>query len=284
MDLLRIAMSISSDLDDSKGQSRTAGIIEFKRDTGPLRRDLRAPGFQWSSNSLRTLAQILWNAQRAHNHSLATLRLFSKVPSSSLSPDGLLGGLGYIQSIKDMRTNLASAVEALSTFNDTVQDEISANHWKKSSVDAETSAVMQDVSNMRDNPEQYVEQEYKEEISPIMEQSNPSSEELNPIVESDTDSGGFTRESVLYPKRAFKASNSLPSGITETPVMNARGPGAGNEAGNYNSQSDMWPSDDPTGDCAFSGPQNSISIYDYSGLPQSNPSANDGDRTRFKNR
>lgn len=280
MDLLKIANSICLNPDTDSASSRTAGVIEFKRDTGPLRRDLRSPGYQWSSESLKNLAKILWNAQRAHNHTIAALRLFSKVPSSSLSPDGLLGGLGYIQSIKDMRSNLAATIESLSSFNDTIQDEISANHWKSSS-DDEVSAIMQDVSVMKSDPEQFSEKEYEEEISPIMEQSNPDSEEMNPIL-LENERKAFSRDSVIRPSRAFRASDSLPHGTTFTPIMDTRGPGGGNEAGNYNPQSDMWPSDDPNGDYLFSGPQDSISLYDYSGFPQAISNPTDGDRSSYK--
>src|SRR5271169_2011957 len=118
----------------SIGKLRTAGAIEFIKDKGPVRRDVRVEDFSWSPESLGELAKILWASQRAHSYAMAAFRLFSKIPSSQISPDGLLGGRGYIQNIKEMRTSLAQAAEVLSSFTDTVDDEINAPHWKSANV------------------------------------------------------------------------------------------------------------------------------------------------------
>lgn len=160
------------------GFSRTAGRVEFVKDQGPVRRDVRVKGYEWSPDSLRDLAKILWSAQRAHSYAMAALRIFSKMPSSDFSPDGLLGGRGYIQSIKDMRSGLAGAVEELSTFTDTVHDEINADHWSPVEEKADIDGIMEDVGDVKENPEEFVEEEFEDE-----EMSNPVAE--NPEVESD---------------------------------------------------------------------------------------------------
>ncbi len=274
---------------------RTSVFIEFKPDTGPLRREIRAPGFEWSSDSLKTLAKVLWSAQRAHSYSMTALRLFSRLPSSSLSPDGLLGGRGYIQNIKDMRTNLSSAVEAMSSFNDTIQDEINGEHWSTSAraQDGEVEEVMEDVAEIRHDPDVFVEEEYETDIEEEMEGSNPTSEDLNPIApepepaaspweQAQAQTAGFSTRSIVRPRRAFRASAGLPTGTTPTPVMDERGPAGGNEAGNYNPESDMYPSDDPTGNGAFSGTNESVPSYDYSGFPTAPVNPLQGDRSTVR--
>jgi len=301
MDLSKIAERIAADSSletEVSGVVRTAGVIEFKRDTGPLRREIRAPGFQWSSDSLKTLAKVLWSAQRAHSYSISAFRLFSKLPSSSLSPDGLLGGRGYIQNIKDMRTNLAAAVEAMSSFNDTVQDEINADHWRapEEPVDPETIEVMEDVAEIRQDPDAFVEDEYETDIEEELEGANPAAEELNPAApdpepamtpfeqqsHGDQMASGFTLPSVINPKRAFRASSGLPDGLTPAPDATERGPGAGNDAGNFNPVSEMWPSDDPTGNKTFPGTNETVPLYDYSGFPQTPVDSTKGDRSKLR--
>lgn len=172
----------------------TAGKIEFIRDQGPLRRDIRAPGYEWSAESLKVLAKILWSAQRAHSFAMGAFRLFSKMPSSDFSPDGMLGGRGYIQNIKDMRANLSNSVEILSSFTDTVQDEISADHWNPSGEDeTEINEIVEDVESMKSNPESFVESEYDASITDELPDeeseeepvSNPDADEFNPVLESD---------------------------------------------------------------------------------------------------
>ena len=159
------------------GHVRTAGTIEFKKDTGPVRRDLRAQGFKWEPEALRNLAKILWATQRAHSYAIASLRLFSKMPSSQFSPDGLLGGRGYIQSIKEMRSELGQSVEILSSFTDTIHDEVNAEHWANSS-DTKTDEIVQDAQEVKSNPEQFVQEEFPEDEA----FQNPDAEDMNPQV------------------------------------------------------------------------------------------------------
>jgi len=55
---------------------------------------------------------------------------FAKAKSTDISPDGYLGGKGYIQKIVDMRKQFMNMIEALSSISDTIHDELSAEHWK----------------------------------------------------------------------------------------------------------------------------------------------------------
>ena len=158
MNLERIAQRVAN-----PGRIRTGGTIEFKKDQGPVRRDVRVKEFEWSSESLRDLAKILWAGQRAHSYAMAALRIFSKMPSSEFSPDGLLGGRGYIQSVKDMRSSLANTVELLSSFTDTVHDEVNADHWAASEKKAGIEGIVSDAENVKSNPESFVEKEFEDE-------------------------------------------------------------------------------------------------------------------------
>lgn len=190
--LERIAAKIVS---GRPGWMRTAGKIEFVKDTGPLRRDIRVNGFEWSPDAHRDLAKILWAAQRAHSYAMAAYRLFSKMPSSQFSPDGLLGGRGYIQSVKDMRNGLSAAVETLSAFTDTLHDEVNASHWAGSS--EEVDDLIEGAENVKRNPEAFVESEYREESGddgfnePIR---NPDPDDYNPHVENEESEDGGSED------------------------------------------------------------------------------------------
>ena len=214
--LHRIAMKMAN----LSFKTRTAGLIEFKKDAGPVRRDLRAQGFKWEPEALRNLAKILWATQRAHSYAIASLRLFSKMPSSQFSPDGLLGGRGYIQSIKEMRSELGQSVEILSSFTDTVHDEINAEHWASSS-DEKTEEIVQDAKEVKSNPEQFVQEEFPEDEA----FQNPEAEDLNPQVlkpereeseESESDEPGSQQSQVaakveIKKKKKDEPASQLPS-------------------------------------------------------------------------
>lgn len=187
------------------GRVRTAGRIEFVRDQGPLRRDLRVQGFQWDPEIHRNLAKTLWAVERSHSYGMAALRLFSKMSSSEFSPDGLLGGRGYIQKVKDMRAGLSQAVEVLSSFADTMHDEVNADHWRSAmQQDPTTEQIVAEAEKA--NPGPYVEQQFQQEVpsaedgleyanpspggdgsSDELEFANPSPDDFNPFVSGEDD-------------------------------------------------------------------------------------------------
>jgi hypothetical protein len=213
---------IASRVANTNGQIRTAGKIEFVKDSGPVRRDIRVEGYEWSPESLRSLAKILWASQRAHSYAMAAFRIFSKMPSAQFSPDGLMGGRGYIQSIKDLRSNLASSVEVLSSFTDTIHDEINADHWRTAGESKEVSEAVGDAENVKANPEKFVESEYSEEVI-----ENPDPDDFNPDFESgeeeeseEEDEGGFAQTSSKKEKPSSKqkkkqSQSALPTDESE---------------------------------------------------------------------
>jgi hypothetical protein len=166
----------------ARGQIRTAGRIEFIRDQGPVRRDIRVKGYEWSSDALRNLAKILWAVERSHSYGIAALRLFSRMPASEFSPDGLLGGRGYIQPVKEMRAKLGQSIELVSEFADTVHDEINASHWAGAGGEPEVQEIIQDVEAVKARPEEFVQEQFQQEVpgEEFNEVINP--EAINPTV------------------------------------------------------------------------------------------------------
>jgi hypothetical protein len=197
--LRQIAVRVASYSYAGKGKIRTSGKIEFVKDTGPIRRDIRVQDFQWTPDALRELSKILWASQRAHSYSMAAFRLFSKIPSSEISPDGMLGGRGYIQNIKDMRTSISQAAEVLSAFTDTIDDEIKGPHWQ-STPEGESQELLQQTEEVKENPAGFVQEEFQEENpEEIFDEpvENPNAEDLNPHIENTSvgDNDGWGEES-----------------------------------------------------------------------------------------
>lgn len=176
----------------NRGKMIQAGTIEFKKDQGPIRRDIRSEGFIWSGEALRNLTKILWATQRAHSYGMTALRLFSRMPSSDFSPDGLLGGRGYIQEVKTMRSDLSKAVEAMSSFTDTLHDEVNGDHWVVSE-DPVAQDLMESVDRVKSDPDQYVENEMESEVPIVGDEDdlplNPSPEEMNPALDDESVGG-----------------------------------------------------------------------------------------------
>jgi len=60
---------------------------------------------------------------------------FNGCKSSEISPDGKLGGKGYIQPIKSIRTSMAECINMMSDLIDTFHDEVNSPYWKKTTVE-----------------------------------------------------------------------------------------------------------------------------------------------------
>ena len=164
---------------DSK-RVKTAGEVRFIKDrggdkenwayadTGPSQRDLNVE-FNFNPNKLKPLAKCLRSALMALGHTQSAYHEFAKIKSAVLSPDGNLGGKGYIQEIRAMRRQFMNCSEALSALTDTLYDEINAPHlaMENPAVDREredVKEIMEDVEEIRENPEQVAEEQEQEQF------------------------------------------------------------------------------------------------------------------------
>lgn len=164
-----------------RGRTKTAGEVIFKKDRGddanswayndnaPSARTI--PGdFNYSPRHQTPLVKILRATLAALGHTLSGYNYFAKVKSARVSPDGNLGGRGYIQKIQDMRKQYMNCVEALSSLSDTIYDEVNAPHWAVVSRQedeeerAGVRALIEDAEEIRKDPQEWADQEMKEEF------------------------------------------------------------------------------------------------------------------------
>ena len=161
------------------GTIRTAGEVRFIKDRGgdknewawgthgPMQREIGE--FQFRQSLLKPLSATLRAALMAMGHAISANNTFAKIKSADISPDGALGGKGYIQKIADIRRAFMNVVEALSAVSDTLYDEIKAPHWHPDAVDGgrrertEVQNILEDVEQVREDPEGWAEEEEEEE-------------------------------------------------------------------------------------------------------------------------
>lgn len=164
------------------GMKRTAGEIRFVKDqsgkdNGPnwaypgykphLERKIKSD-FLFNAKELEPLSKALRSGLMALGHVTSCYNTFVKIKSRNISPDGNLGGLGYIMEIPNIRKNLMNCIEALSGITDCMYDEILAPHWNR---DEDTLTprdrenvvkVVNQIKEIHSDPEEYAEQEEKE--------------------------------------------------------------------------------------------------------------------------
>lgn len=158
---------------------RTAGEVRFIKDksndanqwawndSGPQERKL-APDFAFDPKNTKPLARVLRSTAAAMGHALSAYNVFTKVKSADVSPDGSLGGKGYIQRIPEMRRAYMNVVEALSALSDTLYDEIRAPHWAAVSRQEnpkdreEVEQIVEDALEIKEDPEGWAEEQEEE--------------------------------------------------------------------------------------------------------------------------
>jgi hypothetical protein len=161
--------------------AKTAGEVRFIKDRGgdksewawatpgPSQREI-GEDFTFKPKYLKPLTLTLRATLMAMGHAISAQNTFAKVKSADVSPDGSLGGKGYIQKISDMRRQYMNVVEALSALSDTIHDELKAPHWHPEAVHGgprereEVQEIMQDAEQIRQNPEGWAAEEEAEGV------------------------------------------------------------------------------------------------------------------------
>lgn len=163
--------------------AKTAGEVRFIKDRGgdkgewawntpgPSQREIDED-YKFNAKNLKPIALTLRATLMALGHATSGHSMFVKLKSSEVSPDGNLGGKGYIQKITDMRRQFMNAVEALSSISDTLYDEVNAPHWHPASETGgprerdEVKTIIDDAEEVRSNPEAWAEKEEQEMDAP----------------------------------------------------------------------------------------------------------------------
>lgn len=145
---------------------RVAGAVPKSPKVGPVDNEVgghikRAipQNYDYDPKALKPLARMLWALSVSLGHAMTAHRQFVKLKSATISPDGLVGGRGYVMSVKDVRKALHDACEAISAVSDTIHDELHAPHWKPKLAELEKNDVesverlVGDAERIMDDPE-----------------------------------------------------------------------------------------------------------------------------------
>jgi hypothetical protein len=113
-----------------------------KQAAAGLRREI-SDDFKYDKKKLKHLHRILHNVNIAVGTLGSALSEFSRVKGPAISPDGLLGGLGYIMPIKNVKEVITTSVHSLSEIADSLADELTNPHWNAED-DKETKEVLKE--------------------------------------------------------------------------------------------------------------------------------------------
>jgi hypothetical protein len=219
--------------------------------------------------SLKPMATALWATSVSLGHALTAYRHLSRLKSATISPDGMLGGRGYVMGIADVRKKLYAACEALSGITDTLHDEITAPHWKPR------------LAELDDNDAEDIEK-FVEKSQDILEDPEEQADEEAEEIEGLNDRGKRPSKSKAPPGE--ESASKIPGGGSSA-VQDAEPIIRTKEASSYSYGRTANSSIDPG---ALSGPrvehldrdmqQDPELVEDDWGLPGSNDEFEDTER------
>ena len=154
-------------------RNKVAGEVRFVKDkseggqwawadTGASERKI-PPDYNYNPKKRKALAQVLRSTSASLGHALSAYSTFTKIKSADVSPDGCLGGKGYVFKIPEMRKAFMNAVEAFSALSDTLYDEVSAPHWsavsrqESAEEKAEIEQIVSEAEEIREDPQEWAE-------------------------------------------------------------------------------------------------------------------------------
>lgn len=142
-------------------RKRLTDYPEILKTAATVRREI-PDDYKYNKSKLKHLKHILHNANVALGTLTSILNEFSKVKGPDISPDGLLGGIGYIIPIKDIKQSINGAVHNLSDIADCIADELTNPKWN-----GEEDKEIKKLIKEKDEAVEKVEEEMEEsEMTP----------------------------------------------------------------------------------------------------------------------
>jgi len=143
---------------DQLGMVRTAaseGKSKSKSKETPVR-DLS--GFEYDTSKAKYLKRALHNINVSLGTLLAATKDLALLRGSDVTPDGMLGGRGFVMPFREMKTRLTEAVSSLSDVTDTISDELTNPKWglgnkEKAKVKKEKAEIEETVDDLEDTAE-----------------------------------------------------------------------------------------------------------------------------------
>jgi hypothetical protein len=166
---------------------RSAEKKKDNRARGEMQRNIE--GFDYDPSKATVLKKALHNINVSLGTMISAMKDLSILRGSDITPDGMLGGRGFIMPFRELKAKLSTAITELSDVTDTLADELTNPKWGLS--DAEKKKVKQDTENL-DEEVQNVEEEVvpsgdTEEGTPDAENTDlppevdkPNLDEINP--------------------------------------------------------------------------------------------------------
>jgi len=119
--------------------------------------------FKYNKKKLKHLQRVLHNVNVSLGTLVSALAEISRVKGRDISPDGLLGGLGYILPLHEVKQTLITSVHSLGDVADCLADELTNPRWNAED-DPETKKIVKEKENVEEQVEEQIEDITPEDV------------------------------------------------------------------------------------------------------------------------
>jgi hypothetical protein len=155
----------------------TERLSSQKQAASGSRRDI-PEDFKYNKKKLKHLKHILHNVNVAIGTLISAFNEFSRVKGPEISPDGLIGGVGFILPIKDIKEALNTSIRNLSDVADSLADELTNPHWGAED-DTEVKKLIKEKEEIEEKAEEVEENPVEDENPEISPEDIITSKEFS---------------------------------------------------------------------------------------------------------
>lgn len=124
-----------------------------KENKGNMSRNIG--GFEYDPSKATVLKKALHNINVSLGTMISAMKDLSILRGSDITPDGMLGGRGFIMPFKDVKAKINTAITELSDVTDTLADELTNPKWglsdsDKKKVKQENEVVEEEVQEVEE--------------------------------------------------------------------------------------------------------------------------------------
>jgi hypothetical protein len=138
--------------------------------------------YRYNPKKLKHLKRILHNLSVALGTLSSALNEFSRLKGPDISPDGLLGGIGYILPVQEIKQTIYNSVQSLSNVADSIADEMSNPKWNAVE-DKEVKKLIKEKDEAVDQAEEEMEEDS------ILPEDVITINEITSLKDSDDEAG-----------------------------------------------------------------------------------------------
>jgi len=142
-------------------------------------------GFSYDKSHAKTLQKVLHNLNVALGTQIAAMKDLAMLRGSDVTPDGKLGGRGFVMEFREMKSLINESINNLSDITDSIGDELTNPKWGLSKnqvnkIEKEKDKVQDEVEEVQEEIKEKSEDDEDLSLDDLRTNQPKESEEISP--------------------------------------------------------------------------------------------------------